>query len=109
MGRFKKGLFLGGLLGAGMVWMSTTKKGREMREKLLDHAANVYGQVKEKAMASDAWATMTKNKYVAMVQEAVDKYAVQSGLAESMKNFVVKLVSAQWKNLQGEGKKRNRK
>ena len=108
MGKFKKGLFLGGLLGAGMVWMSTTKKGREMREKLLDHAATVYGQVKEKAMASDAWATMTKNKYVAMVQEAVDKYAVQSGLAESMKNLVVKLVSAQWKNLQGEAKKKGK-
>ena len=31
MGKFKKGFLFGGLLGAGIMWMSTTKKGREVR------------------------------------------------------------------------------
>ncbi len=26
MGKFKKGLFLGGLLGAGLMWLNATKK-----------------------------------------------------------------------------------
>ena len=29
MGKFKKGVFFGSLLGASMMWMSTTKKGKE--------------------------------------------------------------------------------
>jgi len=35
MGNFKKGLFLGGLLGAGLMWLNVTPKGREMKAKLL--------------------------------------------------------------------------
>lgn len=106
MGKFNKGLLLGGLLGAGMMWLGTTKKGREMREKMLDYAADVYVDVKKKVLASEQWQDMTKSKYVQMVKDAVDKYAVQNGLAESVKHMVVKLVSAEWANLKKEmGKK----
>lgn len=106
MGRFKKGLFLGGLLGAGVMWLNTTKKGRKMREQLLDYSADIYADVKEKVMSSDTWDTMTKSKYVAMVQDAVDKYAIKTGMAENVKNMVVKLVSSQWNQLQSEKKKK---
>lgn len=96
MGKFKKGLFLGGLLGAGLVWMSTTKKGREVREKVLDYAAEVYSDVKDKVMASGGWDKMTKSKYIKLVRETVDTYAVKNGLARNVKNMVVKLVANQW-------------
>lgn len=110
MGKFNKGLLFGGLLGAGMVWLGTTKKGREMREKMIDYAADVYVEVKKKIVASEQWQTMTKSAYVQMVKDAVDKYAVQNGLAESIKQMVVKLVSAQWANLKKEmGKSGNKK
>ena len=99
MGRFKKGLFLGGLLGASLTWLNFTKKGKETRAELLDHAAVVYGQVKEKVEASGALDKMTKNKYVKTVQEVVDKYAIENGLADKVKNMVVKLVSSQYNNL----------
>ena len=105
MGRFKKGLFFGGLLGAGMMWMSTTKKGRETREQLLDHAAQVCVEVKSKVRESGAWENMTRNKYVSLVQEVVEKYAVQHQLPDSVKNMVTKLVSAQWRGLK-RGKKK---
>ena len=40
MGTFKKGLFFGGLLGAGLMWLNTTKQGRELRENMLNYAAD---------------------------------------------------------------------
>ncbi len=102
MGKFKKGFVLGGLLGAGMAWMSLTPKGKEVKEKLLDQSAEVYEEVKKTVMASDEWKKMNKQKYVAMVREVVNKYAVENGLAEKTRDMIVKLVSSQWKNIQKE-------
>jgi len=105
MGKFKKGLCLGGLLGAGMMWLNTTKKGKEMRDEMLDHAAEVYVGLKDKILASSKYKDLTKHEYVKMAQELVNKYAVENGLAENVKKMVEKLVVAQWKNLKGEMKK----
>ena len=109
MGKFKKGLVLGGLLGAGLTWMSTTKKGRETREKMLDQAADVYGDVKKKVLVSPQWDKMTKNEYVRMVQDCVDKYCVQNKAAQKAKSMIVKVVSAQWGNVKKEIAKKKKK
>ncbi len=102
MGKFKKGLFLGGLLGAGLMWLSTTKKGKEVREQMLDHAAEIYVKLKEEVINSPQYTDLTKNKYVQLVREYVDKYAIQNGLAENVKNMVVKVLNAQWDKLREE-------
>jgi len=107
MGKFKKGLFLGGLVGATLTWMSTTKKGQEVKEKILDYSAEVYMDLKDKLMASGAWDKITKQDFIAMVRKTVDKYAAQNQMAEKVKNTVVKLVSTQWKHLQKELRKRS--
>lgn len=99
MGRFNKGIFLGGILGASLVWMSATKKGRQVREELFDHAAVVYAQVKDKLLASDAWKNMSQSEYAATVKEIIDKYAVKTGLAKEMKAIVERMVRSQWKNM----------
>ena len=102
MGIFKKGLCVGGLLGAGLVWLITTKKGKELRENMLDQAADIYALIKEKVMSSDQYKKMTKNQYVKLVKEYVDKYAIDNGLAENVKNMVTKVVIAQWARLKKE-------
>jgi len=95
-------------LGASMMWMSTTKKGKEIKEKLLDQAAEVYLDLKDKVVSSDAYDKMTKNEFVVMAQQAVDKYAVRNGLADKTKKMMTKLVSTQWANLQKELKKKKK-
>ena len=105
MGKFKKGLFFGGILGAGMMWLNTTKKGKEMREEMLDHAAEIYVTIKEKALNSKQYQDLNKNEYVKMVKEMVDKYAVKNGMADNIKKMVTKVLTAQYKNLKGEIKK----
>lgn len=86
--------------------MNATKKGRAMRDTLLDQAADIYAEVKQRMLDSDAWDKMTKQKYVATVREVVDKYAIKNGLADNVKNMVVKIVAGQWKTIQAELKKR---
>lgn len=102
MGKFKKGLCIGGLLGAGLVWLNTTQKGKELRDTMLDRAADVYVNIKKQVLSSDQYKKMTKNQYVKMVKEYVDKYAIDNGLAENVKNMVTKVVVAQWSKLQKE-------
>ncbi len=60
MGKFKKGLFMGGLLGAGMMWLNTTKKGKETRDKLIDQSAEVYALLKDNILASDQYKNLYK-------------------------------------------------
>lgn len=102
MGLFKKGLLLGGLLGAGLMWLNTTGKGKEVRDKILDSAADVYVKLKQELLASKQYRQLQKNDYVKLVKEYVDKYAIENGLAENVKNMVIKLVSAQWGKLKEE-------
>ena len=109
MGKFKRGLMLGGLLGVALTWLNTSKKGKAMRDEMIDHAAEVYNQVKEKIAASGVWEGMTENKYLAMVQDAIDKYAVQTGLSDKVKRMVTKLVNMQWRTLEKEIKNGKKK
>lgn len=99
MGTFKKGLFFGGLLGAGLMWLNTTKRGKELRDTLVDHATDVYGEVKEKITSSKQWESITKNQYVRMVEEVVNKYAVEHDLSDKVRDVVEKVVKSQWKKV----------
>ncbi len=102
MGKFKAGLFLGGLLGAGLAWLNLTQKGRETRDQILDHAAKIYSAVKEKVQATEQYKDLSKNEYVKLVKEYVDKYAIENGLAEKVKSVIIKVVSSQYKNIIGK-------
>ena len=106
MGKFKKGLFFGGLLGAGMMWLNTTKKGKQLREQMLEHSVEVYINLKKELLASDNCKKLTKNKYIKMVQEYVDKYAVKNELTDNLKKMIVKVVAGQWNQLKEEIKKK---
>jgi len=108
MGTFKKGLFLGGLVGAGLMWLGVTKKGKEVREEVLEYATDVYGDVKKQILASETWGNLTKSKYVAMVHDAVDAYAIKTGIADHVKQMITRLVSAEWNTLEKELKKKKR-
>lgn len=102
----KNGLLLGGLLGAGLVWLNTTKKGRELRSQITEQAAEIYGGVKQKVMASETWTKLSKANYVEMVKEAVDDYTKRHPVAEQAKTIITKILTAQWSNLQEQLKKR---
>jgi len=92
-------------LGAALVWLNTTTKGKEYRSKLVDHAAEVYERVKQEVQESGAMEKMNRNKYVALVKKTVDKYAIENDMAQNVKNMLVRLLSSQWTTFKKEIKK----
>lgn len=99
MGHFKKGLFLGGLLGAALMWLNATPKGKEMRAKLLEHAQPLYAQLKESLKQLEG---PTQEMYDALVERAVEEYAAKKEMAMEMKNMLVKELKKKWVDLEKE-------
>ena len=102
MGKFNKGLFLGGLLGAALMWLNVTKEGKATRDRALDYAADMYADVKKQVMRSDAWQTMNESKYAALVTDTVNVFAAKNKVANDVKELAGKILKKQWKRLQQE-------
>ncbi len=102
----KRNLILGSLLGAGLLWLTTTKKGREVRGQALDHAAEVYERVKTRVQESPAWDKMSKSKFADVVNEVADEYSNERNVSDTIKRIVVRVVNSQWGNLAREKRKR---
>lgn len=100
MGNFKRGLLFGSFLGMGLMWLNTTKKGKAMRDEVLGQAADIYEDIKDKVMTSETWDTMTKNKYIEMVRDTVDRYAVQTGLSDTARRLIERILAGQWGSLE---------
>ena len=98
MGKFNKGLFFGGLFGAASMWLVTTKKGKKVREQMLDSAAEVYEKLEKQIKKTESYEKLTKARYVTLVKKMVDTYAIETGLADDVKRYIITLVSSQWKN-----------
>lgn len=103
MGNFKKGLFLGGLLGAGLMWLNVTPKGREMKAKLLAYAEPMYNELKENIKKLEG---PTKEMYEALVERAVEEIAAKKEMAAEMKIMLIKELKTRWVKLEKELKKK---
>jgi gas vesicle protein len=96
MGRFKKGLFLGGLLGATLAWLNTTPKGKKARSKLLKASGDIYMQIKKDIENKDLMKKMNKNRYMKMVNKKVDEYTKKNLWAKEMGEMLVKKLNSKW-------------
>lgn len=103
MGNFKKGLFLGGLLGAGLMWLNVTPKGREMKAKLMAYAEPMYNELKENIKKLEG---PTKEMYEALVERAVEEIAAKKEMASEMKTMLIKELQKRWVKLEKELKKK---
>jgi gas vesicle protein len=99
MGNFKKGLFLGGLLGAAMMWLNVTPKGKEMREKIMTEANLLFDELKESMKKLEG---PTKEMYDALVDRAVEEYSSKKEMAADVKNMLIKELKKRWSGLAGE-------
>ena len=99
MGRFKKGVVLGGLLGAAMMWLNVTPKGKEMRAKLMEDVNALYAQLRESLKQLEG---PTKEMYDALVERAAEEYAAKKEMAIDMKNALIKELKKKWNGLEDE-------
>ncbi len=106
MGKIKKTLVLGGLLSAGLVWLTGTKKGKEVREQILDYSADIYLDVKKKVEKMDKKYNVSKSAFTKMVKETADKYFEKSPMAGAVKDVILKTVVSQWEHFKSEAEDR---
>jgi len=104
MAKLKKTLLVGGLMGAGLVWLTSTKKGKETRDKMFEAAADIYIDVSKKWKKLETKYQSSKTVYVKMVNEAVADALKKYPALSVAKDIVTKMVLAQWDELSGQVK-----
>ncbi len=102
MGNFKKGLILGGALGAFLTWLNITPQGKEMREKILQHLEPLYNELKISIKQLEG---PTQEMWDALVERAVEEYVAKKEMAEDVKINLIKQLKKKWELLQKELKK----
>lgn len=102
MGAIKKSLVLGSIMGAGLIWLTSTKKGKEVRDQLLDQSAEIYLDLKKKIQKIDKQYNISKSAYVKMAKNAVNDYFDQHPFPAAVKDIVLKVVLSQWEHLKDE-------
>ena len=104
MKKFKTGTIFGALLGAGAMWLFTTKEGKKVRGKLQISCTDVYTKVKKDIKDKGLSDTITKNAYAKMVKETVDN-TLDSDFGKKAKHIVSEVVVKQFDKLKKELKK----
>jgi gas vesicle protein len=99
MGNFKRGLVLGGAVGAFLTWLNVTPQGKEMRTKILQHLEPLYNELKASIAQLEG---PTQEMWDALVERAVAEYADKKELAEEVKNNLIKQLKKKWLQLQKE-------
>lgn len=99
MANFKKGLFLGGLLGAAAMWLNVTPKGKEMRSKILEHMSPLYNELKNSIKQLDG---PTKEMWDALVERAVAEYSAKKEIAVEVKDQLIVQLQKKWSELEKE-------
>lgn len=84
------------------MWLTTTKKGKEVRTGLLQKAEELYLEIKDQIMSSGAWKDMNKHKYTKLVKKTVNKYAKKNKLVAETKDVLVKMLVSQWSKVKKE-------
>ncbi|MFA6547701.1 MAG: hypothetical protein WCT11_02005 [Candidatus Magasanikbacteria bacterium] len=102
MGNFKRGLILGGALGAFLTWLNVTPQGKEMRTKILQHLDPLYNELKASIKQLEG---PTQEMWDALVERAVEEYTNKKELAEDVKNNLIKQLKKKWIELAKELKK----
>ncbi len=102
MGNFKRGLILGGAVGAFLTWLNATPQGKEMRAKIMMHLEPLYDELKASIKQLEG---PTQEMWDALVERAVAEYADKKELAEEVQNNLVKQLKKKWSQLQKELKK----
>ncbi|MDO8499452.1 MAG: hypothetical protein Q7S66_02220 [bacterium] len=102
MGKFNKGLFLGGLLGAGLIWLNATPKGKEMKAKIAEYLEPLYAELKISMTQLEG---PTKEMYEALVDRAVEEFAARKDMAMDMKAVLIRKLKQKWADLEKEMKK----
>lgn len=98
--RFTKGMLLGGLFGAGLMWMHTTKRGRRFKVTMMEHANTVTKEVLRR-IPENEW--VDGKKVESVLDDVVREYGAAKDLASAATHLLKKEVK---KHIKTRGAKR---
>lgn len=99
MGNFKKGLLVGGAVGAFLTWLNFTPKGKEMRSQIMSHIEPLFNELKSSLKQLEG---PTQEMYDALVERAVEEYAAKKELAIEVKNNLIRQLKKRWKEIEND-------
>ncbi len=102
MGNFKKGLLVGGAVGAFLTWLNVTPKGKKVRSQIMSHLEPLFNELKISLKQLEG---PTQEMYDALVERAVEEYGAKAELAFEVKNSLVRQLKKRWKELEKDLRK----
>lgn len=105
MGKLKRTFFLGSLIGAGLIWLTSTKKGKEAREQIVLHAQNIYEKLERRLAESGVVEKVSQSTFAKRAKELVEEYSKQKNIPAAVKGLILQLVTSQWESFQERLKK----
>lgn len=81
------------------MWLNATPKGKEMRAKIAAHLEPLFNELKVSIKQLEG---PTREMYDALVERAVEEYAVRKELADDVKMVLVRELKKRWVILQKE-------
>lgn len=97
MGNFKKGLLVGGIVGAFLTWLNYSSKGKEVRAQIMSHLEPLFHELKSSLKQLEG---PTQDMYEALVERAVEEYAAKKELALDVKNSLARHLKKRWKEVE---------
>ena len=90
-------------MGAALMWLNATPKGKEMREKITAHLEPLFNELTVSLKQLEG---PTKEMYDALVERAVAEYASKKELADDVRQQLVRQLKKRWSKLQHELKRK---
>ncbi len=96
---FGKGLLVGGLLGGALVWLTATRQGQEVRERLVEYGEQLSAQLQERVQE---WGSYTREKYLAVADTITDELVKSKKLAKHLKKQLMSELQEKWEDFRLE-------
>lgn len=84
------------------MWLNTTDKGKKLRDQFIEHAENVYDEVKNKVQNSETYQELSDQEFKQKIREVADKYADKKGLSDMTRRMIVRLINNHLDSIKAE-------
>jgi hypothetical protein len=102
---------LGGVIGAGLMWLVGTTKGKKAQAKMTVMTEELFVNMKKTVLASPTWKEFEHSQYGRLVTQVVREYAKKHKLPKDIEAWISSHLLRRWKMfqrfLEGEKKKKS--
>lgn len=91
---------LGGIVGAGLMWLLGTAKGKKAQTKMVAMADELFLGMKKTVIASPTWKEFQEGQYGRLVTQVVKAYVKKHKLPKDVEAWISSQLLRRWKQFQ---------